>query len=206
MISRIGHVRSRWSRLKSITWQFTPPTSVGRWSAAYRALHGRADCRRGGYRRGPSAVLRRFGLNWLSALEPAEPLRRYERAHPGELIPTSTSRSSPSATQFSERIVRERASTRFITSKVTRATFANSPIAPSTLHSATASSNMSARMRSRRRSPAMCCALARRSGCGTPSAWFQNRSDTRPAFLLFLPERLRGWLSWTSGFLALQDA
>ena len=33
-----------------------------------------------------SRVLRRLGLNRLSALEPAEPVRRYERKHPGELI------------------------------------------------------------------------------------------------------------------------
>ena len=33
-----------------------------------------------------SRVLRRQGLNKLSALEPAEPVRRYEREHPGELI------------------------------------------------------------------------------------------------------------------------
>ena len=33
-----------------------------------------------------SRVLRRRGLNSLKALEPAEPLRRYEREHPGELI------------------------------------------------------------------------------------------------------------------------
>ena len=33
-----------------------------------------------------SRVLRRLGLNKLSALEPAEPVRRYEREHPGELI------------------------------------------------------------------------------------------------------------------------
>jgi len=33
-----------------------------------------------------SRVLRRMGLNKLSALEPAEPIRRYEREHPGELI------------------------------------------------------------------------------------------------------------------------
>ena len=31
-------------------------------------------------------ILRRLGLNKLSALEPAEPVRRYEREHPGELI------------------------------------------------------------------------------------------------------------------------
>jgi transposase InsO family protein len=33
-----------------------------------------------------SRILRRLGLNRLSALEPAEPIRRYERANPGELI------------------------------------------------------------------------------------------------------------------------
>ena len=33
-----------------------------------------------------SRVLRRLGLNRLKALEPAEPVRRYERQHPGELI------------------------------------------------------------------------------------------------------------------------
>lgn len=33
-----------------------------------------------------SRILRRRGLNRLSALEPAEPVRRYEREHPGELI------------------------------------------------------------------------------------------------------------------------
>jgi transposase InsO family protein len=33
-----------------------------------------------------SRILHRLGLNRLSALEPAEPVRRYEREHPGELI------------------------------------------------------------------------------------------------------------------------
>ena len=33
-----------------------------------------------------SRVLRRLGLNRLSALEPAQPVRRYERERPGELI------------------------------------------------------------------------------------------------------------------------
>ena len=33
-----------------------------------------------------SRVLRRLGLNKLSALEPAEPVRRYQRDRPGELI------------------------------------------------------------------------------------------------------------------------
>ena len=33
-----------------------------------------------------SRILRRLGLNRLAALEPAAPVRRYERDHPGELI------------------------------------------------------------------------------------------------------------------------
>jgi len=33
-----------------------------------------------------SRILRRLGLNRIAVLEPAEPVRRYEREHPGELI------------------------------------------------------------------------------------------------------------------------
>ncbi len=33
-----------------------------------------------------SRILKRLGLNRLKALEPAEPVRRYDRQHPGELI------------------------------------------------------------------------------------------------------------------------
>jgi transposase InsO family protein len=33
-----------------------------------------------------SRILKRLGLNRIKALEPAEPVRRYERQHPGELI------------------------------------------------------------------------------------------------------------------------
>ena len=33
-----------------------------------------------------SRILKRLGLNRIAALEPAEPVRRYERQHPGELI------------------------------------------------------------------------------------------------------------------------
>jgi Mn-dependent DtxR family transcriptional regulator len=33
-----------------------------------------------------SCILKRLGLNRLSALEPAKPVRRYERAKPGEMI------------------------------------------------------------------------------------------------------------------------
>ena len=34
-----------------------------------------------------SRILRRLGLTRIQALEPATPVRRYEREHPGELIP-----------------------------------------------------------------------------------------------------------------------
>src|SRR3982751_6721166 len=33
-----------------------------------------------------SRVLRRLGISKMKALEPAEPVRRYQREHPGELI------------------------------------------------------------------------------------------------------------------------
>lgn len=33
-----------------------------------------------------SRILKRLGLNKLTAIEPAEPVRRYEREHPGEMI------------------------------------------------------------------------------------------------------------------------
>ena len=33
-----------------------------------------------------SRILKRLGLNRIAALEPAEPVRRYERAQPGEMI------------------------------------------------------------------------------------------------------------------------
>jgi len=33
-----------------------------------------------------SRILKRLGLNRISALEPSEPVRRYEREHPGEMI------------------------------------------------------------------------------------------------------------------------
>ena len=56
-------------------------------AAAPSALDRQADRRRTGVSPATvSRVLRRLGLNKLSALEPAEPVRRYERENPGELI------------------------------------------------------------------------------------------------------------------------
>ena len=41
-----------------------------------------------------SRILKRLGLNKLSALEPAEPVRRYERKDVGELIHIDIKKSS----------------------------------------------------------------------------------------------------------------
>jgi hypothetical protein len=43
-----------------------------------------------------SRILKRLGLNRLSALEPAEPVRRYERVAPGEIIPIDIKNSANS--------------------------------------------------------------------------------------------------------------
>src|SRR6266550_751694 len=66
----------------------TPPETVAciealrrrRWTGAQIA------CETGVAKATVSRILRRLGLNKLRALEPAEPVRRYEREHPGELI------------------------------------------------------------------------------------------------------------------------
>ena len=47
---------------------------------------GKSPPRRASHQLQSARVLRRLGLNKLSALEPAEPVRRYEREKPGELI------------------------------------------------------------------------------------------------------------------------
>ena len=46
-----------------------------------------------------SRILRRLGLNRMRDLEPAEPVRRYEREHPGDMA-TSISRSSAASTRL----------------------------------------------------------------------------------------------------------
>src|SRR6201984_147645 len=66
----------------------TPPEIVA-WIEALRrqrwtGIHSAVEV---GVSRAPVLrVLARLGLNRLKALEPAEPVRRYEREHPGELI------------------------------------------------------------------------------------------------------------------------
>ena len=68
--------------------QPTPQAKVDRIEALRRQrLTGKAIAAETGVSRATvSRVLKRLGLNRLSALEPAEPPRRYQRARPGELI------------------------------------------------------------------------------------------------------------------------
>jgi transposase InsO family protein len=68
--------------------QPTPQATVDRIEALRRQrLTGKAIAAETGVSRATvSRVLKRLGLNKLSALEPAEPPRRYQRERPGELI------------------------------------------------------------------------------------------------------------------------
>jgi transposase InsO family protein len=69
-------------------YQPTPPAVVDRIEALRRQrLTGQAIAAETGVSPATvSRVLKRLGLNKLRALEPAEPVRRYERERPGELI------------------------------------------------------------------------------------------------------------------------
>lgn len=66
----------------------TPPAHVERIEALRRQrMTGKAIAAEVGVSPATvSRVLRRLGLNRLSALEPGKPMRRYEREHPGDLI------------------------------------------------------------------------------------------------------------------------
>jgi len=66
----------------------TPPETVTRIEALRRQRWSSAQIAReaGVSKATVSRILRRLGLNRLRALEPAAPVRRYEREHPGELI------------------------------------------------------------------------------------------------------------------------
>jgi transposase InsO family protein len=66
----------------------TPPEIVARIEALRRQRWTGAQIAReaGVSKATVSRILRRLGLNRLQALEPAEPIRRYERERPGELI------------------------------------------------------------------------------------------------------------------------
>ena len=69
--------------------------TVRKWVARFqtegvKGLHDRSSRPHHLHRPTPAAtisrILRRLGLNRIQALEPATPVRRYEREHPGELI------------------------------------------------------------------------------------------------------------------------
>jgi transposase InsO family protein len=66
----------------------TPPATVARIESLRRQRCTGAQIGRetGVSKATVARILRRLGLNRLKALEPAEPVRRYEREHPGELI------------------------------------------------------------------------------------------------------------------------
>jgi len=83
-VAGLSDRRSRPLRL----YRPTPQPTVERIEALRRQrLTGKAIAAETGVSRATvSRVLRRLGLNKLSTLEPAEPVRRYEREHPGELI------------------------------------------------------------------------------------------------------------------------
>ena len=83
----VDGLRDRSSRPLSLPSQ-TPPATCAAIEASRRRRHtGKQIAAEVGVSPATvSRVLRRLGLNRLSALEPAEPVRRYEREHPGELI------------------------------------------------------------------------------------------------------------------------
>ncbi len=83
----VSGLRDRSSRPLSSPSQ-TPPTTAAAIEALRRQRHtGKQIAGEVGVCPATvSRVLRRLGLNSLKALEPAEPVRRYERAHPGEMI------------------------------------------------------------------------------------------------------------------------
>jgi transposase InsO family protein len=80
-------LRDRSSRPHSLPSQ-TPPATCAVVEALRRQRHtGKQIAAEVGVSPATvSRILRRLGLNRLSALEPAEPIRRYERQNPGELI------------------------------------------------------------------------------------------------------------------------
>ena len=83
----VDGLRDRSSRPHSLPGQ-TPPATCAAVEALRRQRHtGKQIAAEVGVSPATvSRILQRLGLNRLSALEPAEPIRRYEREHPGELI------------------------------------------------------------------------------------------------------------------------
>lgn len=83
----VDGLRDRSSKPLSSPGQ-TPPTTCGAVEALRRQRYpGKQIAAELGISPATvSRILRRRGLSKLSALEPAEPVRRYEREHPGEII------------------------------------------------------------------------------------------------------------------------
>src|SRR6476660_6028996 len=83
----VDGLRDRSSRPHSLPGQ-TPPATCTVIEALRRQRHtGKHIAAQVGVSAATvSRILRRLGLNRLAALEPAEPIRRYERENPGELI------------------------------------------------------------------------------------------------------------------------
>ena len=83
----VGGLRDRSSRPHHVR-RPTPPETAARIEALRRQRWTGAQIARdiGVSTATVSRILRRLGLNRLRSLEPAEPVRRYQREHPGELI------------------------------------------------------------------------------------------------------------------------
>ena len=83
----VDGLRDRSSRPLSLPSQ-TPPATCAAVEALRRQRHtGKQIAAEVGVSPATvSRIVRRLGLNRLSALEPAEPIRRYQRENPGELI------------------------------------------------------------------------------------------------------------------------
>jgi transposase InsO family protein len=83
----VGGLRDRSSRPHSLPTQTVPATCAAVEALRRQRHTGKQIAAEVGVSAATvSRILRRLGLNRLSALEPAEPVRRYEREHAGELI------------------------------------------------------------------------------------------------------------------------
>ena len=83
----VDGLRDRSSRPHSLPSQTAPATCTVIEALRRQRLTGKQIAAEAGVSPATvSRILRRLGLNRIRDLEPAEPVRRYEREHPGELI------------------------------------------------------------------------------------------------------------------------